>query len=49
MKYIFENIYDITLLFSHSVMPISCDPMDFSMSGFPVLHHLLEFAQTLVH
>ena len=26
-----------------------CDPMDFSTSGFPVLPHLLEFAQTHVH
>ena len=26
-----------------------CDPMDCSMSGFPVLHYLAEFAQTLVH
>ena len=27
-----------------------CDPMDYSASGFPVLHHLLEeFAQTHVH
>ena len=26
-----------------------CDPMNCSMSGFPVLHHLLEFAQTHVH
>ena len=25
------------------------DPMDCSMSGFPVLYHLLEFAQTHVH
>ena len=25
-----------------------CDPMDCSMSGFPVLHHLPEFAQTRV-
>ena len=25
-----------------------CDPMDCSMPGFPVLHHLLELAQTLV-
>ena len=23
-----------------------CDPMDYSMPGFPVLHHLLELAQT---
>ena len=26
-----------------------CDPMDCSSPGFPVLHHLLEFAQTQVH
>ena len=26
-----------------------CDPMDCSMPGFPVFHHFLEFAQTLVH
>ena len=26
-----------------------CDPMDFSMPGSPVLHHLLEFAQIHVH
>ena len=25
------------------------DPMDCNMSGFPVLHYLLEFAQTHVH
>ena len=26
-----------------------CDPMDGSTSGFPVVHHLPEFAQTPVH
>ena len=26
--------------------PTLCNPMDCSMLGFPVLHHLLEFAQT---
>ena len=26
-----------------------CDPMDCNTSSFPVLHHLLEFAQTHVH
>ena len=26
-----------------------CDPVDCSTPGFPVLHHLLEFAQTHVH
>ena len=29
--------------------PTLCNPMDCSTSGFPVLHHLLEFAQTHVH
>ena len=26
-----------------------CDPMDCSMPGFPVLHHLLELTQSHVH
>ena len=29
--------------------PTLCEPMDCNMPGFPVLHHLLEFAQTHVH
>ena len=29
--------------------PTLCDPVDCSTPGFPVLHHLLEFAQTHVH
>ena len=29
--------------------PALCDPMDCSMPGFPVHHHLLELAQTPVH
>ena len=29
--------------------PTLCDPMDCSMPGFPVLHHLLELAETHVH
>ena len=29
--------------------PAFCDPMDCSTPGFPVLHYLLEFAQTHVH
>ena len=29
--------------------PTLCDPTDCSMSGFPVLHYLLELAQTPVH
>ena len=28
---------------------ILLNPMDWSIPGFPVLHHLLEFAQTHVH
>ena len=34
---------------SLSCVLILCDPMDCSMPGFPVLHYLLEFAQTHVH
>ena len=29
--------------------PILCDPMYYSTPGFPVLHHILELAQTHVH
>ena len=29
--------------------PTFCNPMDCSIPGFPVLYHLLEFAQTHVH
>ena len=29
--------------------PTLCDAIDCSMPGFPVLHHLAEFAQTRVH
>ena len=29
--------------------PTTCDPMDYSMPGFPVLDHLPEFAQTHDH
>ena len=37
------------LSFSHSVMSSSLRPHDCSIPGFPVLHHLPEFAQTHVH
>ena len=30
-------------------MSSSCDPMDYSIPGFPVHHQLLEFSQTHVH
>ena len=29
--------------------PTLCDPMDYTIPGFPVIHYLLEFAQTHVH
>ena len=37
------------LLFSCTVMSDSLWPMDCSTPGFPVLHHLPDFAQTYVH
>ena len=38
------------LLFSHTKLCLTiCDPMDSSTPGFPVLHHLMEFAQTHVY
>ena len=37
------------LLLSHSIVSDCLQPMDCSMPGFPVLHHLLEFAQTHIH
>ena len=39
------------LLFNRSGVSVFwlCDPMDCSIPGFPVLHCLLEFAQTQVH
>ena len=39
----------LLLLFSHSAVSDSLWPMDCSTPGFPVLHHLLELAQTHVH
>ena len=39
----------LLFLFSCQVMSDSCDPMDSSIPGFPVLHYLPEFAQTHVH
>ena len=39
--------HNILLLFSHSVLTL-CNPKDCSTPGFPVHHHLLEFAPTHV-
>ena len=44
-----ENINVLLLLFSHSLCPTLCDPIDCSTPGLPVLHYLPEFAQSHVH
>ena len=38
-----------TLLLRALTTAYICDPMDCSLPGFPVLHYLLELAQTHVH
>ena len=50
--HIFSLLFTAGFIYCCSVIqlcPTLCDPMDFSMPGFPVLHYLLEFAQTHVH
>ena len=42
-------MYGCELLFSCSVVSDSATPWTTSMPGFPVLHHLPEFAQTHVY
>ena len=39
----------LLFLFNSSVVSDSFDPMDYSMPGFPVLHHVWELAQTHFH
>ena len=39
----------VVLLSVAQLCPTLCNPKDCSMPGFPVLHHLLELAQTHVH
>ena len=43
-----QLISDIQILFSCLVMTLS-NPVDCSMPGFPILHHLLELSQTHLH
>ena len=43
-----EYLDDLSSVQSLSCVTL-CDPMDCSMPGFPVHHHLLELAQTHVH
>ena len=48
----FSKVYNYLVVVIQSCpesCPTLCDPMDCSMPGFPVLHHLSQFAQTLVH
>ena len=45
----FSIFHCLLLLFIAQSCPVLCDPMDCSTPGFPVLHHLLEFAQIHVH
>ena len=47
-----QTFYDFDMICCCSVAklcPTLCNTMDCSMPGFPVLHYLLEFAQTHVH
>ena len=46
MLYYFNEYSFILLLFICSLCPTLCDPMDYSMPGFAVLHYLPDFAQT---
>ena len=48
-QFIKQVIKMLLLLFSLSVMSNSLWSMDCSLPGFPVLHYLMEFAQTHVH
>jgi len=42
------QVYLYLLLIAQSCLTV-CNPMYCNMPGFPVLHYLLEFAQTHVH
>ena len=44
-----RNLILILFLFNHPVMSNFCNPMDYSMPGLSVPHHLLKFAQVHVH
>ena len=49
--YVLYKILSITICCSvaQSCHVQLCNPMNYSIPGFPVLHHLLEIAQALVH
>ena len=42
------TIVEIVVVVRRPVVSDSCDPMDCSTQGFPVLYYLLEFTQTHV-
>ena len=42
-------IFDLFVVQSLRTRPTLCNPMDYSTPSFPVLHYLLEFAQTHTH
>ena len=46
---LYTNCVSIVVVQSLYCVLTLCNPMDCSMSGLPVLHHLLKLAQTLVH
>ena len=48
-KYTYIICKDISSVQLLSHVPLFCDPMDYSMLGLPVHHHLPELAQTHVH
>ena len=51
-KWFLGCAYNLLFIFLSSVAkwyPTLCDPIDFSMTGFTVLYHLLQFAQIHVH
>ena len=49
LKFCWELFHLIRCCLVAKSCPALCDPMDCSRPGFPVLHQLLEFAQTHVH
>ena len=49
-NYTLKTYIQFVIIVVHSLSHVwLCDPIDCRKPGFPVLHHLLEFAQTHVH
>ena len=48
VQFDYQYHFGKSCLVSQSCLTL-CNPMNCSTPGFPVLHHLLEFAQTHVH